>query len=85
MGVKSADEVRRNHGSMERAPATSVAVTLDDRVIETHMSWVFLGTDSVLKLKKPVRTEFLDFSTLAAREFNCREEVRLNRRLSRRS
>ena len=51
-------------------------------VIETHMSWVFLGEDSVLKLKKPVRTEFLDFSTLAAREFNCREEVRLNRRLA---
>jgi aminoglycoside phosphotransferase family enzyme len=51
-------------------------------VIETHMSWVFLGEDSVLKLKKPVRTEFLDFSTLAAREFNCREEIRLNRRLA---
>lgn len=51
-------------------------------VIETHMSWVFLGGDVVLKLKKPVRTEFLDFSTLAAREFNCREEVRLNLRLA---
>jgi aminoglycoside phosphotransferase family enzyme len=51
-------------------------------VIETHMSWVFLGGESVLKLKKPVRTEFLDFSTLAAREFNCREEVRLNLRLA---
>jgi aminoglycoside phosphotransferase family enzyme len=46
------------------------------------MSWVFLGGDVVLKLKKPVRTEFLDFSTLAAREFNCREEVRLNLRLA---
>ena len=51
-------------------------------VIETHMSWVFLGGDSVLKLKKPVRTEFLDFSTPAARQFNCGEEVRLNRRLA---
>jgi aminoglycoside phosphotransferase family enzyme len=51
-------------------------------VVETHMSWVFLGADRVLKLKKPVRTSFLDFSTLAAREFNCREEVRLNRRLA---
>jgi uncharacterized protein len=51
-------------------------------VTETHMSWVFLGGGSVLKLKKPVRTEFLDFSTLAAREFNCREEVRLNLRLA---
>src|SRR5512145_2546159 len=51
-------------------------------VIETHMSWVFLGEGSVLKLKKPVQTGFLDFSTLAAREFNCREEVRLNLRLA---
>lgn len=51
-------------------------------VIETHMSWVFLCRARVLKLKKPVRYDFLDFSTVAAREFNCREEVRLNRRLA---
>jgi len=51
-------------------------------VVETHMSWLFLAGDRVLKLKKPVRTSFLDFSTLAAREFNCGEEVRLNRRLA---
>ncbi len=50
--------------------------------IETHMSWVFLVDDRVLKLKKPVRTSVLDFSTLAAREFNCREELRLNARLA---
>ena len=51
-------------------------------VIETHMSWVFLAGDRVLKLKKPVRFPFLDFSTLADREFQCREEVRLNARLA---
>lgn len=50
--------------------------------IETHMSWVFLAGDRVLKLKKPVRFPFLDFSTLADREFQCREEVRLNARLA---
>jgi len=50
--------------------------------IETHMSWVFLAGDHVLKMKKPVRYPFLDFSTLAAREFNCREELRLNARLA---
>ena len=50
--------------------------------IETHMSWVFLVGDQVLKLKKPVRYPFLDFSTPAAREANCREEVRLNSRLA---
>src|SRR5512140_1441390 len=50
--------------------------------IETHMSWVVLGADRVLKLKKPVRQPFLDFTTLAAREANCREEVRLSARLA---
>jgi aminoglycoside phosphotransferase family enzyme len=54
----------------------------EPEVVETHMSWVFLAGDRVLKLKKPVRTSFLDYSTLAAREFHCREEVRLNRRLA---
>ena len=49
---------------------------------ETHMSWVFLVGDHALKLKKPMRTPVLDFSTLAAREFNCREELRLNVRLA---
>jgi aminoglycoside phosphotransferase family enzyme len=46
------------------------------------MSWVFLAGDQVWKLKKPVRKPYLDFSTLAARERNCRTEVRLNRRLA---
>lgn len=49
---------------------------------ETHMSWVFLAGDTVFKLKKPVKYPFLDFSTIDAREFNCREEIRLNRRLA---
>jgi uncharacterized protein len=51
-------------------------------VKETHMSWVFIAGDRVYKIKKPVRYPFLDFRTLAAREANCREEVRLNRRLA---
>jgi uncharacterized protein len=52
------------------------------QTIETHMSWVFLVGDHVLKLKKPVRQPYLDFSTLARREFYCREELRLNSRLA---
>ena len=50
--------------------------------IETHMSWVFLTERHAYKLKKPVCMEFLDFRTLAARQFYCNEELRLNRRLS---
>jgi uncharacterized protein len=49
---------------------------------ETHMSWVFLAGDRVYKMKKPVRYPYLDFRTLAAREINCRAEIRLNRRLA---
>ncbi|NML18197.1 hypothetical protein [Azohydromonas caseinilytica] len=51
-------------------------------LIETHMSWVVLCGDRVLKLKKPVRYAFLDFSTPEARSRNAWEELRLNRRLA---
>jgi len=51
-------------------------------VIETHMSWVFLTESLAYKLKKPVRYDFLDFSTLEARQKNCECEVSLNRRLA---
>lgn len=51
-------------------------------VKETHMSWVFVAGDRVYKLKKPVHYPFLDFRSIEAREKNCREEVRLNRRLA---
>jgi aminoglycoside phosphotransferase family enzyme len=50
--------------------------------VETHMSWVFLTERHAWKLKKPVRYDYLDFSTPAARRFFCDEEVRLNRRLA---
>lgn len=57
---------------------------LPERVeaIETHMAWVFVAGGHALKLKKPVRYPSLDYSTAAAREMACREEVRLNRRLA---
>jgi aminoglycoside phosphotransferase family enzyme len=51
-------------------------------VIETHMSWVFLTESHAYKLKKPVRYDYLDFSTPAARYWDCTEEVRLNRRFA---
>jgi uncharacterized protein len=50
--------------------------------LETHMSWVFLAGDRVYKLKKPVCFQYLDFSTLSRREFACRAELSLNRRLA---
>lgn len=68
-----------------RSPAAHAEggrVPQEVEVIETHMSWVFIAGDHVLKLKKPVRYPSLDYSTAAAREAACREEVRLNRRLA---
>jgi len=51
-------------------------------VIETHMSFVFLTPRHAFKVKKPVRYEFLDFSTLELRRYDCEEELRLNQRLA---
>ncbi len=56
--------------------ATGRPVTL----IQTHISSVLLAGDHAYKLKKPVAFGFVDFSTLAARQRCCEEEVRLNRR-----
>ena len=65
-----------------QAPETYGDSSLHLECIETHMSWVFLVDQRVFKLKKPVCFPFLDFTTLKAREFYCREEVRLNARLA---
>jgi uncharacterized protein len=51
-------------------------------VIETHLAWVFLAGERAYKLKKPVRREYLDFSTPAMRRAGAEAEVRLNRRLA---
>jgi aminoglycoside phosphotransferase family enzyme/predicted kinase len=49
---------------------------------ETHISWVVLTGDLAYKIKKPVRFNFVDYSTLALRRACCEEELRLNRRLA---
>lgn len=51
------------------------------KLIQTHLSWVFLAGDRVYKIKKPVDFGFLDFTTLEKRKFFCSEEIRLNKRL----
>ncbi|MEM9552735.1 MAG: AAA family ATPase [Acidobacteriota bacterium] len=49
--------------------------------VETHISHVFVGEESVWKVKKAVDFGFLDFSSPAKRRAACDDEVRLNRRL----
>lgn len=46
--------------------------------VETHISLVFLGADTVWKLKKAVRLSFLDFTTLDDRKRYIDRELALN-------
>lgn len=46
--------------------------------VETHISCVFLGSDTVWKLKKAVRLPFLDFSKIEDRRRFCERELALN-------
>jgi uncharacterized protein len=50
-------------------------------VIQTHISWVFIASPFVFKVKKPMNLGFLDFSTLEKRHYFCQREIELNRRL----
>ncbi|MDL1956794.1 MAG: AAA family ATPase [Candidatus Desulfofervidus auxilii] len=52
------------------------------KLIQTHISWIFLTGEFVYKIKKPVDFGFLDFTTLEKRRYFCEEELRLNKRLS---
>jgi len=49
-------------------------------VRETHISVLFLTGDYVYKVKKPIRTDFLDYRSLQQRQHYCQQEFRLDRR-----
>lgn len=51
-------------------------------VRETHTSWVILTGSYAYKIKKALKLDFIDTSTLANRRHYCDEELRLNRRLA---
>jgi len=51
------------------------------QLVQTHISFVLLAGEFVYKFKKPVEIGFLDFSTLAKRQYCCEQELLLNRRL----
>lgn len=53
-----------------------------EEVIETHMAFVFLTRDKVLKLKKPDRVGHSDCRTFAARERAVAKEIWLNQPLA---
>jgi aminoglycoside phosphotransferase family enzyme/predicted kinase len=60
------------------APAAHGTATVDR--IDTHSAIVFLAGERAYKLKRAVRFDYLDFSTVERRRAMCDAEVRLNRR-----
>ena len=64
--------------AQQPAAALLARLTGDARPVETHISLVFVGAADAFKLKKAVRYDFLDFSTLEARAHFLRRELELN-------
>ena len=60
----------------------TVLGAVPERRIETHAAMVFLTADRAWKLKRPVRLDYLDFSTPARRHAALLAELRLNRALA---
>jgi aminoglycoside phosphotransferase family enzyme/predicted kinase len=68
--------------SFLESPASYPHGPAEVRVIQTHISWVFIASPFAFKVKKPLNLGFVDFSTLEKRRFFCQREVDLNRRLA---
>ena len=77
-GVAGPDRLAARLAGSRNWPSTSEPVEW----IQTHISHVFLAGERVYKLRKAVAFPFLDFTTLAARNADCLQEVALNRRLA---
>lgn len=63
-------------------PNTYGESTRSVEIKETHMSVLFLTDQYAYKLKKPVKFDCIDFTTLQARMTNCSEELRINSALA---
>jgi hypothetical protein len=66
--------------ALELASASFPHTVKQITVRETHISFVVLTGEFAYKVKKAVRLDFLDASTLERRRWLCEEEVRLNQR-----
>src|SRR5438876_1013369 len=58
------------------------ATCLGGEAVETHVSTIYFDGDLAYKVKKSLKTPFLDFSTPALRRRACQLEVSLNQRLA---
>ncbi len=52
------------------------------KLVETHISYVILGSSFAYKFKKEIKYSFLDFLTLQKRKYYCDRELMLNNRLT---
>jgi len=78
----SCSDLQRQLVSFLESPASYPHGPEEIRAVQTHISWVFIASPFVFKVKKPVDLGFLDFSSLEKRRYFCRREVELNRRLA---
>lgn len=77
LGKIHLEEIRHGLGRREAYRETG-----EVKIIETHISLVFLTSKHAYKVKKPVNLGFLDYSSLAKRKRFCEEEVKINNMLS---
>ena len=63
-------------------PAAYPAPPSEVRLVQTHISYVFLAGEVVYKTKKPVDFGFIEQLSVETRHRFCDAEVRLNRRLA---
>jgi len=80
--VQALADALRAASAPGRAPSAPGGPADAVQVIETHISYVLLAGPYAYKIKKAIRLDFLDFSTLDARRFYCERELALNRRFA---
>src|SRR5439155_4048010 len=78
---QTASDARERLIAFLESPTSYPHSPAEVRSLQTHISWVFIASPFVFKLKKPVNLGFLDFSTLEERRHFCWREVELNRRI----
>ncbi|MFO0947524.1 MAG: AAA family ATPase [Planctomycetota bacterium] len=65
----------------EESEQTPVLANKEAR-LETDLSWIYLTDSHAYKVKKPLKINGRDYSTLALREKACQREARLNARFA---
>lgn len=76
------DSLLKTHCNDHAATKNATEDRIENRLIQTHISWVILTGNHAYKIKKPVDFGFVDFTTLEKRRVACLDELRLNRRLA---